>query len=184
MISLIFGGFVWLLEKLKKVMGLPEATASSSVINSPPQNLFNNEQFKLSIVDLDLDLEEEVGVDFSDWCYDTLGAYSPGVSRLLTTPEISGLHGQLVGTLCREWPDGIFLQLFEPTIRQPSTGTSWLVYLEFATLRWNKLEEVGGFYLSANYAEHGLFDGQDADGVVIQFRVEGIEDAFLPSLVV
>lgn len=176
------GGFVWLLEGVKKVLGLSETTTSPSATKPAPQDLFSKEQLTLSSVDVDL--EEEVGEAFSEWYLDALGPYSPGISRLITTPEIPGLHGQLVGALCREWPDGIFLQLFEPTINQSSAGTSWLVYLEFATLSLHKLEEVGGFYLSADYAEHGLFNGQDADGAVMQFQVAGIEDAFLSSSII
>ncbi|GAB3222443.1 hypothetical protein GCM10027346_00230 [Hymenobacter seoulensis] len=181
-IGVLVGAGVWLLEGFKQVLGLPKSTTPPSATKPPPQHVFTTAQLNLS--SMAVDLEDEVGEAFSEWNYDVLGPYSPGVRRLITTPEIPGLHSQLVGALCREWPDGIFLQLFEPTFNQPSAGTSWLVYLELATLSLHKLEEVGGFYLSAKYTEHGLFEGKDANGAAVQFRVEGIEEAFLSSPVI
>ncbi|WP_147320716.1 hypothetical protein [Hymenobacter lapidiphilus] len=140
-----------------------------------PVVLFQNEQLRLLIT------EQESGAvsrEFERWfeAWDDLEdqGHFPGLYRLHTAPEIPGLHGQLVSDLCREWPAGLFLQLVEPHPGQEPAGTTWLIYLELATLRWHQVVETNDYYLHPDAVglEHGAFEGLNPAGNKLELRVQ------------
>ncbi|SDX46135.1 hypothetical protein [Hymenobacter psychrophilus] len=140
-----------------------------------PVVLFQNEQLRL------LTTEQESGAvsrEFEIWweAWDGLEdrGHFPGLYRLHTAPEIAGLHGQLVCELCREWSDGLFLQLIEPLPGQVPPATTWLIYLELATLRWHRVVETNDYYLHPNTPglEQGAFEGLNPAGKKLELRVQ------------
>ena len=141
----------------------------------PPEEILRNAQVRLLLMGEDW---EEYGPEFSAW-YDLWAELEheygnfPGFYRLHTEPEIPGLHGQLVSDLCRETPEGLFLQVLELRPGQEPAATSWLVFLEFATLGHQRVAETGDFYLLP-HAEitPGLFEGIRADGSRLVLQVQ------------
>ena len=64
--------------------------------------------------------------------------------QLRSTPELPGLHGQLVSSFQYAWQGGLLLQVLQPaTDAQPMT--SFLVRVEPAGASWEKVAEVGPF---------------------------------------
>ncbi|MFD2783964.1 hypothetical protein [Hymenobacter rubripertinctus] len=125
--------------------------------------------------DQDWDVEgPEFGAWLEQWGYLEEEEIVPSLYRLQTKPEVPGLHGQLVSDLCREWPEGIFLQLVESRPGQIPAATTWLVYLDFTTLQWERLTETADYYLLPNAAgaEHGLFEGLSLTQGRLELRVQ------------
>lgn len=77
---------------------------------------------------------------------------------LRTTPELPGLHGQLVTNFRYAWHGGLLLQLLQAA-PDASAPTSFLVLVDPPNLSWERIEEVGMFSLyrrpefPANYLE-------------------------------
>lgn len=140
-----------------------------------PEEIFHNAQVRLLLIGEDW---EDYGPEFSAW-YDLWAELEhefgnfPGLYRLHTEPEIPGLHGQLVSDLCRQMPDGLFLQVLELRLGQEPAATSWLVFLEFTMLHHQRVVEAGDFYLLP-HAEttYGQFEGIRADGSRLELRVQ------------
>ncbi|MCA8830677.1 hypothetical protein [Hymenobacter pini] len=136
-------------------------------IKPEPREIFCTPQLRLLTTEEDWETQ---GKEFRDWLdlwgelEHEFGRY-PGLFRLHTEPEIPGLHQQLVSDLCRLDAAGVFLQLLEPRPNQQLAGTSWLVYLEFATRQWQRVAETGGFYLLPDaVGESYQFSGIQAGG--------------------
>ncbi|AHJ98089.1 hypothetical protein [Hymenobacter swuensis] len=140
-----------------------------------PEESFRNAQVRLLLTGEDW---ENYGPEFSAW-YDLWAELEheygnlPGFYRLHTEPEIPDLHGQLVSDLCRETPEGLFLQVLELRPGQEPAATSWLVFLEFATLRHQRVAETGDFYLLPHAeATPDRFEGIRADGSRLVLQVQ------------
>lgn len=67
-------------------------------------------------------------------------------SVVVTTPELPGLHGQLVAAFSHRWGSGLLLQLLEPAAGEPPV-TSSLVFVDPAGPSWEKVTDVGAFQL-------------------------------------
>lgn len=163
-----------LIWPIRKWLGYPLPVVP--VVAEEPTVLLRHAQLELvGIQQEQEDMEPAFRELFHKWEETTLHEqYYPGLYRLHTRPEIPGLHGQLVGDLCREWPEGVFLQLVEAQPSQLPASTTWLVYLEFATLRWERVAEAHNYYLLADDSEPepGLFRGVDSLGATIELRVQ------------
>lgn len=141
-----------------------------------PEVMFQNAQIRLLTTEQEWDA---MGRDFEMWLEHwtdvehQCGNFA-GLHRLQTEPEVVGLHGQLVSDLCREASEGLFLQLVEPRPGQNPAGTTWLVYLDFATLQWEQVTEVGEYYLlpAATETEPGLFEGIRPGWEQLELRVQ------------
>ncbi|GAB3294860.1 hypothetical protein [Hymenobacter tenuis] len=143
---------------------------------APPEveELFHNEFVHLWLENLD---EDGLDQEFTNWReqWDELEfqGHSPLTGRLLTKPEVVGLHGQLASTLCREGANGVFMQLLEPLPGQVPPATSWLVHLEFASLKWQCLAETKEFYLLPNEtADPSIFKGVNTYSGEVEIQVE------------
>ncbi len=158
---------------IRKLFGY-QPPPESPPVPEMPVVLFQNEQLRLLITDQE---SEAVSREFEQWfeAWDYLedqGRF-PGLYCLHTEPEIAGLHGQLVSDLCHECPAGLFLQLIAPQHGQEPAGTTWLIYLELATLRWHRVVETNDYYLHPEAAglEQGTFEGLNPAGKKLELRV-------------
>ncbi|SET31317.1 hypothetical protein [Hymenobacter actinosclerus] len=153
----------------------PVAAEQTVLLRRGPLELLGIEQLEPD--------REKLGPEFRAWLdqWEELASqeqHYPGLHRLQTQPEIAGLHGQLVSDLAREWPGGMFLQFVEPRPGQTPASTTWLAYLEFATLRWERVAETHGYYLLPQHLESGLafnpelFRGVDSLGAELVLRVQ------------
>ena len=132
---LLMRGWEWLLARLRVTIGWP--TGSPPTIPSPII-ILRSPQVELSYLPgwaFDITPPE-----FADWIeqkVDDEYLNTHSVVQLHTTPEIKGLHQQLVGALRHPWREGILQQLLEATHNPDGpAGTSWLVYLDLKTLQW------------------------------------------------
>ncbi|NVO84597.1 hypothetical protein [Hymenobacter terrestris] len=164
-----------LIRNGRQRLGYPSLPVPPPEVEEPAV-LFRNGQLELIGIYQE---REEVGAElldlFNKW--EELASqeqYYPSLYLLQTIPEIPGLHGQIVSDLCREWSDGLFLQLVEPHPEQEPAGTTWLMYLELATLRWHRVVETNDYYLhpEASEPEHGAFDGLNPAGEKLELRVQ------------
>ena len=140
-----------------------------------PEVMFQNAQIQLLTTWQEAeDISPEFDTWFEGWADLHGPVASPGLYHLQTEPEVPDLHSQLVSDLCREVPGGVFLQLVEPRPGQTPAGTTWLVYLEFATLHWEQVAETGDYYLLPNApgAEPGLFEGLSLTQGRLELRVQ------------
>ncbi|OWP62608.1 hypothetical protein CDA63_13280 [Hymenobacter amundsenii] len=138
--------------------------------------LFENEQLRLLITEQESGaVSREFELWFESWGYQEQQEYCPSLYLLQTIPEIPGLHGQIVSDLCREWSDGLFLQLIEPLPGQVPPATTWLVHLAFATQHWELVAEVGDYYLlpdAPDPEQQDLFVGVHSEWKRLQVRVQ------------
>ncbi|RPD44566.1 hypothetical protein DNI29_20760 [Hymenobacter sediminis] len=175
-IALLFVLGYWLMDMLKKKLEDKEPLVA--ILQEPelPKELFQNEQLRLTTIEIDWDADVEQA--FDEWIHE-LGwrdEYEElSLKRLLTQPEIAGLHRQLIGPLCKEWNGGLFLQVFEPTMTSGKpAGTSWLVYLNYSTLTWERVEEVGPAYLEVSSNDPGMLQADCNDGSQLWLRIDAL----------
>lgn len=145
-----------------------------------PKELLVNDHIRLLTTEEDWEAQDR---EFSEWV-DLWGelehefGHYPGLFRLHSEPEILGLHGQLITDLCRPDAVGVFLQLLEPRAGQQPAGTSWLVYLEFATGQWQRVTETDDFYLLPEEASGPYnFSGIQAGGGQLTLQAHPIAPA-------
>lgn len=163
----------WLLDLLRRKPG-SKNLQSNTQQPALPKKVFQNERLRLAstAIDWDTDIEQAFGewIEELGWRneYEELN-----LKRLLTQPEVTGLHQQLIGPFCQERNGGLFLQLFEPvTTSDEPAGTSWLVYLNYTTLTWERVEEVGPGYLEVSPNDLDLLLADFNDGSQLWLRVD------------
>jgi hypothetical protein len=86
----------------------------------------------------DVPMRQVVENWFEDFSDDDVGP-----CLLLTTPDVTGLHGQLVSRFRLMWGRGVLLQLVRPTAPGASELTSALVYVDGETREWYEVEGIG-----------------------------------------
>lgn len=162
---------------------LQPQTNLSNVTQAPaPENVELLSSLSVRLQWQPFPLEEKATPEFVNWwneIFSDLEQYDDlmEIGQLLTTPEIPGLYGQLIGYLCYKWKDsGVFLQLFEAT-NSPAgpAGTSWLVYLDLKTLQWQRMVETGACILDVTPDEPGMLLGWLADGTEVRLHLASLQ---------
>lgn len=128
--------------------------------------LIEKDNFNIELVELD---EQEYS-RLADYWYSKVYDEDTTLYLAKTSPEIPGIHNQVITTFIKEIKEGVMLQIVEypEFFKEP---ISKIIYLEYSSLKIEVLDLIGPYFLFNDDKEEDIIEGFNQRGK-IQLRIK------------
>ena len=119
------------------------------------REMLNNEHVQITAVE---DEEDTELTELNELWTQEVGSSEIYFYRAKTKPFIPGLEGRIICFFLKQQPDGVILQITDPTHAQPPLSTQ-LVFLQYGTLQVIYIDTIGPFCLYNDEKKTDLIKG-------------------------